>query len=105
MWKLLGPVSSFIRKPQLLRMATTHATTIKSIDHIVLTVKSINITKTWYTNFLGMESESFVSAATPHITRHSLIFGQQKINLHEVGKVCYALNALHYNLTNRVSNF
>lgn len=33
-----------------------------------------------------MKAESFVSAATPDITRHSLIFGQQKINLHQLGK-------------------
>jgi len=33
-----------------------------------------------------MRSESFVSVATPSITRYSLIFGQQKINLHELGK-------------------
>lgn len=32
------------------------------------------------------ETESFVSAATPSITRHSLIFGSQKINLHQLGK-------------------
>lgn len=34
-----------------------------------------------------MKHESFVSTATPDVTRHSLIFGEQKINLHEVGKV------------------
>lgn len=28
-----------------------------------------------------------MSAATPEITRHSLIFGEQKINLHQLGKV------------------
>jgi len=33
-----------------------------------------------------MRSESFVSAATPDITRYSLIFGEQKINLHQLGK-------------------
>jgi len=36
-----------------------------------------------------MRSESFVSTATPDITRYSLIFGEQKINLHELGKVGY----------------
>jgi catechol 2,3-dioxygenase-like lactoylglutathione lyase family enzyme len=63
------------------------AATIKSLDHIVLTVKSIPKTNEWYTQNLGMRSESFVSVATPEITRYSLIFGQQKINLHELGKV------------------
>jgi catechol 2,3-dioxygenase-like lactoylglutathione lyase family enzyme len=33
-----------------------------------------------------MKPESFVSTATPDITRHSLIFGEQKINLHLLGK-------------------
>jgi hypothetical protein len=33
-----------------------------------------------------MKAESFVSAATPDITRHSLIFGSQKINLHQLGE-------------------
>jgi len=60
---------------------------IKSLDHLVLTVKSIPKTTAWYTKHLGMRSESFVSTATPDITRYSLIFGQQKINLHELGKV------------------
>jgi catechol 2,3-dioxygenase-like lactoylglutathione lyase family enzyme len=66
---------------------TTPAATIKSLDHLVLTVKSIPKATAWYEKNLGMESESFVSTATPDITRYSLIFGSQKINLHELGKV------------------
>ncbi|CAG8956007.1 hypothetical protein HYFRA_00008863 [Hymenoscyphus fraxineus] len=62
------------------------AATIQSLDHLVLTVKSISATKEWYTKTLGMKHESFVSASTPDITRHSLTFGTQKINLHECGK-------------------
>ncbi|CAG8977885.1 hypothetical protein HYALB_00001762 [Hymenoscyphus albidus] len=62
------------------------AATIQSLDHLVLTVKSISASKEWYTKNLGMKHESFVSASTPDITRHSLIFGTQKINLHECGK-------------------
>jgi hypothetical protein len=69
------------------KMASTHAATIKSLDHLVLTVKSISRISEWYTQNLGMRAESFVSVATPDITRHSLIFGQQKINLHQLGKV------------------
>lgn len=68
-------------------MTSTRAATIKSLDHLVLTVKSIPRATEWYSQHLGMKAESFVSAATPEITRHSLIFGQQKINLHELGKV------------------
>jgi len=52
----------------------------------VLTVKSIPATTAWYNQNLGMRAESFVSVATPDITRHSLIFGEQKINLHQLGK-------------------
>ena len=63
------------------------AVTIKSLDHLVLTVKSVPKSTEWYVENLGMKSESFVSAATPEITRYSLIFGGQKINLHELGKV------------------
>jgi catechol 2,3-dioxygenase-like lactoylglutathione lyase family enzyme len=68
-------------------MASACAATIKSLDHLVLTVKSISKATEWYSQHLGMRAESFVSAATPDITRHSLVFGQQKINLHELGKV------------------
>jgi catechol 2,3-dioxygenase-like lactoylglutathione lyase family enzyme len=69
----------------------TPAATITSLDHFVLTVKSISASIAWYTQHLGMRHESFVSAATPDITRHSLIFGHQKINLHELGKVSHPL--------------
>ncbi|KAG0645193.1 Glyoxalase domain-containing 5 [Hyphodiscus hymeniophilus] len=68
---------------QIYRKKSTTAATIKSLDHLVLTVKSVPKTTRWYEMNLGMRSESFVSAATPAITRYSLIFGDQKINLHE----------------------
>lgn len=70
-------------------MASTHAATIKSLDHLVLTVKSISRSTEWYAQNLGMRAESFTSVATPDVIRHSLIFGQQKINLHELGKVVF----------------
>ena len=63
------------------------AATVISLDHLVLTVRSIPASIEWYTQYLGMRHESFVSAATPDITRHSLVFSNQKINLHESGKV------------------
>ncbi|KAH6720412.1 Glyoxalase/Bleomycin resistance protein/Dihydroxybiphenyl dioxygenase [Leptodontidium sp. MPI-SDFR-AT-0119] len=62
------------------------AVTIQSLDHLVLTVSSIPKTTKWYTTHLGMRSETFVSASSPDITRYSLVFGEQKINLHESGK-------------------
>lgn len=68
-------------------MTSTPAAHIKSLDHLVLTVASISRTAQWYKANLGMQAEQFVSSATPDITRHSLLFGSQKINLHELGKV------------------
>jgi hypothetical protein len=72
----------------LKRMSSSQpAAKITSLDHLVLTVSSIATTQKWYEQNLGMKHESFISAATPSITRHSLIFGSQKINLHQLGKV------------------
>ncbi|OJI98234.1 hypothetical protein ASPVEDRAFT_79899 [Aspergillus versicolor CBS 583.65] len=62
------------------------AVTIKSLDHLVLTVRSIPDTVTFYTTHLGMKHEVFASALNPTISRHALLFGSQKINLHESGK-------------------
>lgn len=53
---------------------------ISHIDHLVLTVKNINETCTFYTEVLGMNTVTFGDG------RKALSFGQQKINLHEVGK-------------------
>lgn len=53
---------------------------IESIDHIVLTVKDIEITCAFYTKVLGMKVSTFGSG------RKALSFGVQKINLHQYGK-------------------
>lgn len=53
---------------------------ISHIDHLVLTVKNIDETCTFYTEVLGMNTVTFGEG------RKALSFGQQKINLHEVGK-------------------
>ena len=53
---------------------------ISNLDHLVLTVKDINITVEFYESVLGMISETFGDG------RISLKFGNQKINLHEQGK-------------------
>ena len=52
---------------------------IKSLDHLVLTVASIERTSTFYSRVLGMEVRTFGQG------RVALHFGRQKINLHEVG--------------------
>lgn len=52
---------------------------VKSIDHTVLTVKNIESTCNFYSRVLGMEVTTFEAG------RKALLFGSQKINLHEHG--------------------
>lgn len=52
---------------------------VERIDHIVLTVSDIDITVNFYTSVLGFKLEIFGN------NRKALIFGNQKINLHEKG--------------------
>lgn len=59
--------------------------TVKSLDHLVLTVCSIPETVAFYTNHLGMRHEIFTSSVNRSVQRHALIFGTQKINLHQLG--------------------
>ncbi|RAK95267.1 VOC family protein [Aspergillus ibericus CBS 121593] len=59
---------------------------IKSLDHLVLTVRSIPASIAFYTGHLGMKHEVFTSPSSPDIQRHALLFGSQKINLHQSGK-------------------
>lgn len=54
---------------------------IRSIDHFVLTVASIQATCDFYRRALAMEVEVFGAGE-----RTALKFGHQKINLHEVGR-------------------
>ena len=54
---------------------------IKCIDHVVLTVRDINKTITFYEQCLNMTSETF-----GELGRKALKFGNQKFNLHESGK-------------------
>ena len=53
---------------------------IDRLDHLVLTVASIDATCEFYARVLGMEVSRFGEGRT------ALVFGRQKINLHEVGK-------------------
>jgi len=52
---------------------------IKRLDHLVLTVASIEETAAFYTGILGMKLIQYGAG------RHALGFGDQKINLHEIG--------------------
>ena len=52
---------------------------IDSLDHLVLTVRNIETTTTFYTKVLGMKVITFSEG------RKALLFGSQKINLHQHG--------------------
>ena len=54
---------------------------IRSIDHFVLTVASIEVTAKFYADALGMGLVEY-----PEKQSAALTFGTQKINLHQVGK-------------------
>lgn len=53
---------------------------IERLDHLVLTVADITVTCAFYKRVMGMQVITFGSG------RKALVFGQQKINLHEYGK-------------------
>ncbi len=50
---------------------------IDRLDHLVLTVGDLARTRDFYVRGLGMRAETFGEG------RHALLFGRQKINLHE----------------------
>lgn len=52
---------------------------IERLDHLVLTVRDLDATCIFYEQVLGMRVVTF------GVDRRALEFGQQKINLHEVG--------------------
>ncbi|MEZ5656994.1 MAG: VOC family protein [Burkholderiaceae bacterium] len=53
---------------------------IDRLDHLVLTVASIDDTVRFYERVLGMQAQTFGAGRT------ALAFGRQKINLHQVGR-------------------
>jgi catechol 2,3-dioxygenase-like lactoylglutathione lyase family enzyme len=53
---------------------------IRSLDHLVLTVRDLDATVRFYVDGLGMELRAFDGG------RHALHFGGQKINLHLAGQ-------------------
>jgi catechol 2,3-dioxygenase-like lactoylglutathione lyase family enzyme len=57
-----------------------HAMNVEAIDHIVLTVRDLDLTCAFYARTLGMRVISFASG------RKALSFGKQKINLHQYGQ-------------------
>lgn len=53
---------------------------IERLDHLVLTVADIGESVRFYTEVLGMREVTFGAG------RKALVFGQQKINLHQAGR-------------------
>ncbi|KAG8453251.1 hypothetical protein GDO86_000037 [Hymenochirus boettgeri] len=73
----------FSQVPFCLARCLSHSKTpfhIQRLDHLVLTVRSLEKTINFYTKVLGMEITTFKG------DRKALSFGIQKINLHEAGK-------------------
>src|SRR6266516_6140457 len=56
------------------------AVRVDRLDHLVLTVASIEATVTFYTQILGMDAVTFGPGRT------ALTFGTSKINLHQAGQ-------------------
>ncbi|MDX2065408.1 MAG: VOC family protein [Fimbriimonadaceae bacterium] len=54
--------------------------TVDRLDHLVLTVRDLDATISFYTSVLGMRATTFGEG------RHALEFGSQKINLHVAGR-------------------
>jgi catechol-2,3-dioxygenase len=72
---------SFVREPT--NRTISSIAKVKSLDHLVLTVKDLQTTVKFYESVLGMQHTSFISGGNE---RHALVFGRQKINLHVSGK-------------------
>ncbi|KAJ4987068.1 biphenyl-2,3-diol 1,2-dioxygenase [Stagonosporopsis vannaccii] len=66
-----------------LRPRNMAAFSVKSIDHVVLTSRDVPKTIHFYTKQLGMKHEVFNANGSE---RHALVFGHQKLNLHQFGK-------------------
>lgn len=64
----------------LLAVTPSRPPTIAHIDHLVLTVADLERTVDFYARVLGMTPVTFASG------RRALAFGNQKLNLHQVGQ-------------------
>ncbi|XP_026213491.1 glyoxalase domain-containing protein 5 [Anabas testudineus] len=62
------------------RFKRTCPVELSHLDHLVLTVKSVPDTISFYTSVLGMDVSTFKG------NRKALSFGQQKFNLHQLGQ-------------------
>jgi catechol 2,3-dioxygenase-like lactoylglutathione lyase family enzyme len=78
-WRDLLFIVACLRPRARLLHPTDMVFVIDHLDHLVLTVASIEATIAFYTSVLGMEMVTFGG-------RKALRFGEQKINLHQAGK-------------------
>ncbi|XP_029021955.1 glyoxalase domain-containing protein 5 [Betta splendens] len=69
-----------IQTVAVVRFKRTCPVEVSHLDHLVLTVKNVPDTVTFYTTVLGMEVTTFKG------NRKALSFGQQKFNLHQLGQ-------------------
>ena len=53
---------------------------VSKLDHFIITANNLEKTIDFYSRILGMEQQTYSDG------RKALIFGDQKINLHEAGK-------------------
>lgn len=77
---LLGATPILAAEGGDLQVTTKKTQVVERLDHLVLTVASIDKTVEFYSSALGMEVVRFGNG------RFALTFGNQKINLHEAGK-------------------
>ncbi|KAM9310209.1 glyoxalase domain-containing protein 5 isoform 2-T2 [Pholidichthys leucotaenia] len=77
--KLVGEVAH-IQTLGVVKFKGTCPVEVSHLDHLVLTVKSIPDTISFYSSVLGMEVITFKG------NRKALSFGHQKINLHQLGQ-------------------
>ncbi|XP_044538544.1 glyoxalase domain-containing protein 5 [Gracilinanus agilis] len=76
-----GESTAFVEEmPQGGRREVPASCLVQGIDHLVMTVKSIEESAAFYSKALGMQVVTFKG------NRKALRFGNQKFNLHEVGK-------------------
>ncbi|KAM8733270.1 glyoxalase domain-containing protein 5 [Acanthopagrus schlegelii] len=69
-----------VQRLGVVRFKRTCPVEVSHLDHLVLTVKSVPDTVSFYTTVLGMEVITFKG------NRKALGFGQQKFNLHQLGQ-------------------
>ncbi|XP_033627043.1 glyoxalase domain-containing protein 5-like [Asterias rubens] len=79
-FEISDSVRTTYKSNEMTSSATGQGIVIERLDHLVLTVRNIDASIVFYTQVVGMKLVTFKG------NRKALSFGQQKINLHELGK-------------------